>query len=138
MMFYSPLREEVLAPELGPLYGMHKRENRIMQQADIMPTLLDYLGINGVNTVCFGTSVFRNPDDGWQIAYGNGYYQLETNHGVAVISQYEVENTQLSTRSRRQPVEPTAKNDKQKAKSQLLQAIIQQYNHRLINNQLVP
>lgn len=138
MMFYSPLREEVLAPELGPLYGMHKRENRIMQQADIMPTLLDYLGINGVNTVCFGTSVFRNPDDGWQIAYGNGYYQLETNHGVAVISQYEVENTQLSTRSRRQPVEPTAKNNKQKAKSQLLQAIIQQYNHRLINNQLVP
>ena len=133
MIFYSPLREEVLAPELGPLYGMHKRENRIMQQTDIMPTLLDYLGINGVNTVCFGTSVFRNPDDGWQIAYGNGYYQLETNHGISLISQYEVENTQPTDSQL-----PTTKNNKQKAHSQLLQAVIQQYNHRLINNQLTP
>ena len=133
MMFYSPLLEEVLAPELGPLYGMHKRENRIMQQTDIMPTLLDYLGIKGVNTVCFGTSVFRNPHDGWQIAYGNGYYQLETNHGISLISQYEVENTQPTDSQL-----PTTKNNKQKAHSQLLQAVIQQYNHRLINNQLTP
>ena len=148
MMFYSPLREEVLAPELGPLYGMHKRENRIMQQTDIMPTLLDYLGINGVNTVCFGSSAFRNPNDGWQIAYGNGYYQLETKHGVSVISQYEVENTQpkvgdrqwsqLSTGDHQWSQFPMVKNKKQKAKNQFLQAIIQQYNHRLINNQLTP
>ena len=83
---------------------------------------------NVLNTVCFGSSAFRNPNDGWQIAYGNGYYQLETKHGVSVISQYEVENTQF----------PMVKNKKQKAKNQFLQAIIQQYNHRLINNQLTP
>ena len=88
-----------------------------MQQTDIMPTLLDYLGIRA-NTVCFGTSVFRNPDKGWQIAYGNGYYQLETQDGVAVLGQEKEEvigNGNI----------------------ELLKAIVQQYNHRLIHNQLL-
>lgn len=85
-----------------------------MQQTDIMPTLLDYLGIRA-NTVCFGTSAFRNPTGGWQIAYGNSYYQLETPDGVAVLSQDKEEGN---------------------GNIQLLKAIVQQYNRRLINNQL--
>ena len=89
-----------------------------------MPTLLDYLGIPA-NTVCFGTSVFRNPD-GWQIAYGNGYYQLESKDGVTVISQYEVEN----------PDKPHPANATRYSDLSLLKSLIQQYNHRLINNQL--
>ena len=92
----------------------HHVYSRLMQQTDIMPTLLDYLGIR-VNTVCFGTSVFRNPEDGWQIAYGNSYYQLETPDGVAVLSQDKEEGN---------------------GNIQLLKAIVQQYNCRLINNQL--
>ena len=87
-----------------------------MQQTDIMPTLLDYLGIE-VPAVCFGTSVFRNPDRGWQIAYGNGYYQLETQGGVAILGE-ETE-------------EVIGFGDIEK-----LKAIVQQYNHRLINNKL--
>lgn len=92
----------------------HHVYSRLMQQTDIMPTLLDYLGIRA-NTVCFGTSVFRNPDNGWQIAYGNSYYQLETPEGVAVLSQDKEEGN---------------------GNIQLLKAIVQQYNHRLINNQI--
>ena len=88
--------------------------SRLMQQTDIMPTLLDYLGIRA-NTVCFGTSAFRNPTGGWQIAYGNSYYQLETPDGVAVLSQDKEEGN---------------------GNIQLLKAIVQQYNRRLINNQL--
>ena len=88
--------------------------SRLMQQTDIMPTLLDYLGIRA-NTVCFGTSVFRNPTGGWQIAYGNSYYQLETPDGVAVLSQDKEEGN---------------------GNIQLLKAVVQQYNRRLINNQL--
>ena len=84
-----------------------------MQQTDIMPTLLDYLGIQ-TTTVCFGTSAFRNPDMGWQIAYGNGYYQLETSDGkVAVLGQEKEEGD---------------------GNIELLKSIVQQYNHRLINN----
>ena len=92
----------------------HKTYSRLMQQTDIMPTLLDYLGIPA-HTVCFGTSAFRNPDNGWQIAYGNSYYQLETADGVAVLTQDKEEGN---------------------GNIQLLKAIVQQYNHRLINNRL--
>ncbi|MBR3724334.1 MAG: LTA synthase family protein [Bacteroidales bacterium] len=92
----------------------HHVYSRLMQQTDIMPTLLDYLGIRA-NTVCFGTSVFRNPEGGWQIAYGNSYYQLETPDGVAVLCQDKEEGN---------------------GNIKLLKAIVQQYNHHLINNQL--
>ena len=92
----------------------HHVYSRLMQQTDIMPTLLDYLGIRA-NTVCFGTSAFRNPESGWQIAYGNSYYQLETPDGVAVLSQDKEEGN---------------------GNIQLLKAVVQQYNRRLINNQL--
>jgi phosphoglycerol transferase MdoB-like AlkP superfamily enzyme len=86
-----------------------------MQQIDIMPTLLDYLGIQA-QTVCFGTSAFRNPKNGWQIAYGNGYYQLETSDGkVAVLGQEKEEGD---------------------GNIELLKSIVQQYNHRLINDEL--
>ena len=116
MLIYRPLYEETLAPTLGPRWSCHRVSPRLMQQTDIMPTLLDYLGIE-VPAVCFGTSVFRNPDRGWQIAYGNGYYQLETQGGVAVLGE-ETE-------------EVIGFGDIEK-----LKAIVQQYNHRLINNKL--
>ena len=117
MLIYRPLYEEGLAPELGTEWSCHKVSPRIMQQTDIMPTILDYLGLQ-TPAVCFGTSVFRNPDKGWQIAYGNGYYQLETQDGVAVLGQEKEEvigNGNI----------------------ELLKAIVQQYNHRLIHNQLL-
>jgi uncharacterized sulfatase len=115
MLFYIPKHEEFFVPQFGEEWSAHKVYPRLMQQIDIMPTLLDYLGIQA-QTVCFGTSAFRNPEKGWQIAYGNGYYQLETNDGkVAVIGQEKEEGD---------------------GNIQLLKAIVQQYNHRLINNQL--
>lgn len=114
MMFYTPHDNPII----------RKFNSRLFQQTDIMPTLLDYLGIPA-NTVCFGTSAFRNPD-GWQIAYGNGYYQLETKDGVTVISQYEVEN----------PDKPHPANATETPDLSLLKSLIQQYNHRLINNRL--
>jgi len=113
MMFYLPRCEDT---RLGaaPSDRTHFVSPRLMQQLDIMPTLIDYLGID-TRTVCFGTSAFRNPDHGWQIAYGNGYYQLETRQGVSLIaSDSECDNGSLN----------------------LLKAVVQQYNHRLISNRL--
>ena len=114
MIIYRPMYEEVLSKEYGPEYSCHKVYPRLMQQTDIMPTLLDYLGIDA-STVCFGTSAFRNPDYGWQISYGNSYYQLETPDGIAVLCQDKEEGN---------------------GNIKLLKAIVQQYNHRLINNQI--
>ena len=114
MLIYRPMNEEVLAQENGAEQSFHKVYPRLMQQTDIMPTLLDYLGIE-TRTTCFGTSAFRNPNNGWQIAFGNGYYQLESPKGIAVLSQDK---------------------DEGNGNMELLKAIIQQYNHRLISNQL--
>ncbi len=115
MLFYIPQHEEFLTATYGPQYSTHQVSPRLMQQTDIMPTLLDYLGISA-RTVCFGTSAFRNPDKGWQLAYGNGYYQLETNDGkVAVLGQEKEEG---------------------EGDIRLLKAIVQQYNHHLIHNEL--
>ena len=113
MMFYLPEYEEDLIAN-GPEWSTHMVSPRIMQQTDIMPTLLDYLGLPA-KTVCFGTSAFRNEIDGWQIAYGNGYYQLETRDGIAVLGSEKQEGD---------------------GNFDLLKAIIQQYNHRMIANQL--
>lgn len=115
MMFYQPASGDTtlgIRPE---------HRERIFQQTDIMPTLLDYLGVKS-KAVCFGTSAFRTPY-GWQIAYGNGYYQLETNDGGAVIGQDNIENAKF-------------KFQVSNANPDLLMSIIQQYNHRMIKNQL--
>ncbi len=115
MIIYRPMYEEGLAPELGADCRCHQVYTRLMQQTDIMPTLLDFLGIPA-RTVCFGTSAFRNPTGGWQIAYGNSYHQLETADGKTAIL--------------------THTNEEGNGNIQLLKAIVQQYNHRLINNQV--
>ncbi|MCQ2294233.1 MAG: sulfatase-like hydrolase/transferase [Bacteroidales bacterium] len=105
MMFYLPRADEA---------HNHHTYTRLMQQTDIMPTLLDYLGIQ-THAVCFGTSAFRSPNQGWQIAYGNGYYQLETQDGIAVLCDQKEEGN---------------------GNFPLLKAVIQQYNQRLIQNKL--
>lgn len=102
-------------PQADNTTDTHIRYNRLMQQTDIMPTLLDYLGIPA-KTVCFGTSAFRNPEGGWQIAYGNSYHQLETADGkIAVLTHDKEEGN---------------------GNIQLLKAIVQQYNNRLIKNEI--
>ena len=117
MLIYRPLYEEYCVPEFGKGWSCHKVSPRLMQQTDIMPTVLDYLGLQ-TPAVCFGTSVFRNPDKGWQIAYGNGYYQLETQDGIAVLGEEKEEVLGFGN-------------------IEMLKAIVQQYNHRMINNKLV-
>lgn len=66
MMFFSPK-------------NMQGREDeRIMQQVDILPTILDILEID---TTCtsFGTSLLRSPNHGRFVAFGNNYALMVTN-----------------------------------------------------------
>lgn len=114
MMFYLPHYEENSSAEASH-YLTHYHSPRLMQQTDLMPTLLDYLGIEA-HTVCFGSSAFRNPDNGWQIAFGNGYHQLVDQDGsVAILCK---------------------KHEEGNGDTERLKAIVQQYNHRFIHNQL--
>ncbi len=101
-----------------PQHPVGARSDRILQQSDVMPTLIDYLGYNDP-CVCFGTSAFQQAE-GWQIAYGCGYHQLVTNDGVALLEE---------TRSR------TYEQD-DNGKLQFLKAVLQQYCQRMIDNKL--
>lgn len=99
-----------------PQSSRHFVSNEILQQIDLMPTIIDYLGLDE-QCVCFGTSLFqRNSGSGYQIAYGNGFYVLNYEDGHAVIEG------------------STEVGDEQHL--QLLKAIIQQYSRRMKNDQL--
>lgn len=101
-----------------PQHPVGQRSDRIVQQSDIMPTLIDYLGFDD-RCICFGNSVFQQPE-GWQVAYGCGYHQLVSNDGVALIEE---------TPSRTFEEDGNSQLD-------LLKAVLQQYAKRMINNEL--
>ena len=90
----------------------------IVQQIDLMPTLLDYWGMDET-CVCFGNSLFQRPanNHGYQIVYGNGFYVLNYDKGPAII---EGTKTEIGDADH----------------IKLLKAILQQYNQRLIENKL--
>ena len=76
-----------------PSHDIAGRSNRIVQQADVMPTVLDYLGFDD-RCECFGSSVFRNKS-GYQVAFGNGYYQLvRGDDAIATICGSHEEGTE--------------------------------------------
>ena len=99
------------------------RNSRIMQQTDIYPTLVDMLGLPDT-IAAFGNSALRQPQ-GHYVYYANGYHCLVSNnpqdpaqHDITLImGDYE---------------SGTPENIK------LLKAIIQQYNHNIINDNLIP
>ena len=101
-----------------PQHPVGQRSNRIVQQSDIMPTLIDYLGFDD-RCICFGNSVFQQPE-GWQVAYGCGYHQLVSNDGIALIEESPSRTFEEDGNSR----------------LDLLKAVLQQYAKRMINNQL--
>ena len=101
-----------------PQHPVGQRSERIVQQSDIMPTLIDYLGYNEP-CICFGNSIFQQKE-GWQIAYGCGYHQLVTNDGISLLEE---------TPSR------TFEEDGN-GKLNMLKAILQQYSKLMIDNKL--
>lgn len=56
------------------------RENlkidKIVQHADIMPTILDYLNIKNRHPLPFGESMFKQSDGGWALKYNEGIFRL--------------------------------------------------------------
>lgn len=89
-------------------------DNRIVQQIDIMPSILDYLGIDGPR-VCFGQSLFMPNRDQFHIVFGNGYYQLTQGGKTVILNNGKTEG---------------------EGNDRLLKSIVQQYGQRMIHNQL--
>lgn len=110
------------------IYSVPFHSDMLAQQIDIMPTILDYIGIGSDDhPVCFGHSLFQNRLDrlnkNWHVVYGNGYHALVTQDADNLrqhkVSAYEGSHTLGS-----------------KEDVDYLHAVIQTYNKRMKENRL--
>ena len=97
-------------------------DNRIVQQTDILPSLIDRLGFDD-RVVAFGQSILQVPQ-GWQVYFGNDYFCMVSNnasdpakHDITVISGDRQTGSPENIR--------------------FLQAVVQQYFNRVMNNNLI-
>lgn len=108
---------------------------RITQQADILPSVMDYLHFDK-KFVAMGNSVFSNPD-GFCINYKSGTYLLVHNDyalvfdGKRSLELYNLNNDKLLKNN----LLKSDKENKQKLEN-MCKSIIQQYNDRLMNNKM--
>ena len=116
-------------------YDTYIVKNRILLQADIMPTVVDMLGINE-KTLAFGKSVLNPANPEYHISYGSSAYQL-------IKDKYYIryDGTKLEVFDR--IADPELQNDLADSDAKayqpqlnFLKAIIQQYNNRMIENRL--
>lgn len=93
----------------------HFVSNQIVQQTDLMPTIIDFLHLDET-CVCFGNSLYQHKGSGYQVVFGNGFYMLDCNSNPTIIAG----RTEVGEQSH----------------LQLLKAIVQQYSDRMINNKM--
>lgn len=120
-----------------PSDSLANLNNRIVQQTDIMPSVLSYLGYNKPY-FAFGKNVFTPQQENFAINYNGGFqlfqdrYLLQLN-GTQVAGLFDYQNDRL--------LEHNLVNEQPalvKGLEQKLKAFIQQYHNRLIQNQLLP
>lgn len=117
--------------------SLHGQQQEITQQIDILPSVLDYLRYPG-RFVAFGESVFDPGSRHYSICYFNNVYQLVLNdlmiqfNGEKLLAVYDILNDR---ELKNNLVEQHPQNGLQAEK--FLKAIIQSYNTRIKNNELI-
>ena len=109
---------------------------KISQQTDVLPSVLGLLNYKG-KFVSFGKNIFNYNENSFSVSYLNGEYQLIANgymlkfNGHKSISLYNFKSDSLLKNN-------LINNDlyKKQEMETFLKAFIQQYNNRMINNQL--
>lgn len=113
-------------------------DSSIVQQADILPSVLDYLNFDKPY-VAFGKSIFDTSKPGYSISYLNGIYQIIMgNYALSFDGQ---QNISLFDYKK----DPACMHNILALKPKLadslsvfLKSVVQEYNYSLLNNQLVP
>ena len=120
----------------GNLKGINSKQ---FQHIDITPTLLSLVSENE-NAISFGNNAFDNSEK-FSVQFINNTYQITLENkflifdGSKTISYYELANDSLLTNNLINSLSSQQLIEKNKTEK-LLKGIIQQYNNRLINNQL--
>lgn len=141
---YDPTYQTAWGNMAIPIFFYHPSDSlqsfqkgRIIQQTDIMPSVLGFLG-HREPVFGFGKNVFAKSVENWAVNYYGGFqifqgdYLLQLNNATAA-ALYNFKT------------DPLLKNNllgtapgKVKAMEQFLKAFIQQYHNRLIQNRLLP
>lgn len=117
----------------GSLQGTY---NRVVQQIDIMPTILDYIG-NSVPYMAFGQSIFDPTHHHYAYSYAEEMYQVLSDEyclqfdGKQNIGFYHYPSDSLLQRNLIGHALPT-----EDTLQQYLKATIQTYNNAMLHNQL--
>ena len=128
VIFFSPDEKEPFAPGID--------STMIAQQADIMPTILDYIGYND-RFIAFGKSLISTPAiQSFAVNYTNETYQYYKGEyvlqfdGERSTGLYDIRQDELMKEN------ILEKNDVQEEMERELKAIIQQYMNRMLNDRL--
>lgn len=110
--------------------------DKIFQHIDIMPTLLDYLNI-AEPCFSFGKSIYTSAER-YHIAYNNNYYQLTAGQWLILFNgtNFEVFDLSADPLATKNIEQETLDNLDIQHYKNLLKAIIEQYNNRMIDNKL--
>jgi phosphoglycerol transferase MdoB-like AlkP superfamily enzyme len=121
--------------------GNLKGENtNLFQHIDISPTILDLVGSKN-EIISFGNNAF-NENDKFAIQYINGTYQITTKDhfliydGEKTTGFFNLSNDTLLEKNYALEKPATQVEEEKNKLENKLKGIIQQYNNRLINNQL--
>ncbi|MCK4663924.1 MAG: sulfatase-like hydrolase/transferase [Bacteroidales bacterium] len=111
--------------------------DKITQQIDIMPSVLDYLNF-GEEFVAFGNSVFQTNNHHFTINYLSGIYQLiKDDYVLSFDGNNSIGLYNYKTDSLLKNNLINKNTEAKKDMEELIKGIIQSYNDRLINNKLV-
>ncbi|MDX2361116.1 MAG: LTA synthase family protein [Crocinitomicaceae bacterium] len=123
IMFYHPSGK--IKPE---------KSDRIFQQLDILPTILDLLNIE-TNYYSYGSSHYQNPN-GEAITYIEGTYYYFNKHHMTSFSDEQARNLYDFTVQSTSPIDSISHYKSEVAiNEKRLKAMIQRYNRDLIMNQ---
>jgi phosphoglycerol transferase MdoB-like AlkP superfamily enzyme len=116
-----------------PLIFFHPSEKlsadttQVVQQLDIMPSLLHYLNIKNPNPSLLGQSIFgKDPDNGYALYFCDNQYQV-------YLKGHYIEGNQDHPFVVKDSMDNTTGNASER-ETRFIRAVIQYYNNGLINN----
>lgn len=120
-----------------PSDSLQAYKNGIIQQTDIMPSVLGYLGYTQ-SIIGFGKNIFADSTRNWAVNYYGGFqlfegdYLIQLNNAkAAALFNFKKDPLLANNLLLKEPARATQM-------EQFLKAYIQQYHNRLIQNRLLP
>ncbi|HZJ79024.1 MAG TPA: hypothetical protein VFC69_00435, partial [Dysgonamonadaceae bacterium] len=113
-------------------------DSTVVQQTDVMPTLLSMLGVEE-RFIAFGNDMFNTASPHFAYNFYNGAHQLIEGEWMlqymndSTIALYNLDKDRMM-KNNIAGTQPKV----QQAMERRIKALIQQYNNRLIDNELVP